>query len=65
MTMLKYACRDLGVDCDFVTTGAAVEEVKQKVFDHAGEVHADMLKGMNQDELAQLTTAVEGVIKPV
>ena len=63
--MLKFACRDLGVDCDFVATGATADEVKEKAFAHAGVVHADMLKAMNQDELAQLTTAVEGAIKPV
>ena len=63
--MLKFACRDLGVDCDFVTTGETAEGVKQKAFAHAGVVHADMLKAMNADELAQLTTAVEGAIKPV
>ncbi len=63
--MFTYACKDLGVDCDFVTTGATVEEVKEKVFAHASVVHADMLKAMNQDELAQLTKAVEANIKPV
>jgi predicted small metal-binding protein len=64
MAMLKYACRDLGVDCDFVTTGATAEEVKEKVFAHAGVVHADMMKAMNADELAQLSKAVDGAIKP-
>ena len=61
--MFKYGCRDVGVDCDYVVTGATFEEVKEKVFAHAGVVHADMLKGMSQEELGQLTTAVEGAIK--
>ena len=34
--MLKFACKDVGVDCDFVTTGENFEEVKQKAFAHAG-----------------------------
>ena len=63
--MFRYACRDLGVDCDYVVSGATAEEVKEKVFAHAGVVHAEMLKGMTKDELAQLTKAVEGAIKPV
>ena len=63
--MLKFACKDVGLECDFVATGSTAEEVKQKAFAHAGVVHADMLKGMSQDELAQLTTAVDGAIKPV
>ncbi len=62
--MFRYACKDVGVDCDFVTKGATVEEVKEKVFAHAGVVHADMLKAMNEDELAQLTKVVEANIKP-
>ena len=53
------------VYCDFVTTGETADEVKGKVFAHVGVVHADMLKAMNADELAQLTKAVEGAIKPV
>jgi len=44
--MFKYGCRDVGVDCDYVLTGAAFEEVKEKVFAHAGVAHAEMLKGM-------------------
>ena len=61
--MLKFACKDVGVDCDFVATGATTDEVKQKAFAHAGVVHADMLKTMNQDQMAQLTKAVEASIK--
>jgi predicted small metal-binding protein len=63
--MYQYACRDVGVDCDFVTTGATIDEVKEKAFAHAGVVHVDVMKNMNEDELAQLTKAVEAVIKPV
>jgi predicted small metal-binding protein len=65
MIMFRYGCRDLGVDCDYVITGTTFEEVKEKVFAHAGVVHAEMLKGMSQDQLAQLTTAVEEAIKLV
>ncbi len=61
--MYKYACRDLGVDCDYVVSGETTEEVKEKVFAHAGVVHAEMLKAMNKDEIAQMTIAVEKAIK--
>ena len=62
--MLKFACKDLGVPCDFVATGATVEEVKNAAFAHAGVVHAGMLKAMSDDEKAQMTKAVEASIKP-
>jgi len=32
-------CRDVGVDCDFVTSGATVEEVMQKAKEHACTDH--------------------------
>jgi hypothetical protein len=44
--------------------GATAEEVKGKAFAHAGVVHAEMLKTMNKDELAQLTKTVEAKILP-
>jgi len=62
--MLKFACKDVGLDCDFVATGSTVEEVKEKAFAHAGVVHADVLKGMNKDEMTQMTKSVEEKIKP-
>ncbi len=61
--MLKFACKDVGVDCDFVATGATVGEVKDKAFAHATVVHADVLKAMSEAEIAQLTKAVEASIK--
>ena len=64
MIMLKFACKDVGLECDFVATGATAEEVKQKAFAHAGVVHAGMLKNMNKDEMAKLTKTVEANIKP-
>jgi predicted small metal-binding protein len=32
-------CRDVGVDCDFVASGATVEEVMQKAKEHACTDH--------------------------
>jgi predicted small metal-binding protein len=63
--MFSYACRDLGADCDFVTTAESVEEVKKAVFAHAGVVHRDELAGLTPAQLAALEKAVEGAIKVV
>ncbi len=62
--MFKFACKDVGVDCNFVATGSTIEEVKKKAITHAGVAHADMMKGMSQAELEKLTKAVEASIKP-
>ena len=63
--MYQYACRDLGVDCDFVTTAETREEVKEATFAHAGVAHKDMLQSMTPEQLADLEKAVDGAIKTV
>jgi len=63
MSMLKFACKDVGMECDFVATGTTAAEVTEKAFAHAGVVHADMLKKMNEAEMAQMTKMVAASIK--
>ena len=63
--MLKFACKDAGVDCDFVATGETVEEVKEKAFAHAGVVHAEILKSMTEEQLAELAKTVEANIQTI
>ena len=62
--MKTFKCRELGMDCDFVATGNTVEEVTKKAFDHAGQVHADMLKTMSTpQQMAEMQKQVISVIK--
>ena len=61
--MYRFACRDVGVDCNFVTTARTVEETKNQAFAHAGVVHADLLKGLSKEDMAKMTGAVEASIK--
>lgn len=63
--MLKFACKDAGVDCDYVATGETVEAVKENAFAHAGVVHAEILKSMSQEQLAELTRTLEANVRPV
>ena len=63
--MLKFNCRDVGVDCDFVATGATIEEVRDQAFAHAAVVHADLMKAMSDDDKAKLAQAVDANIKTV
>jgi predicted small metal-binding protein len=62
--MLKFACKDAGVDCDYIATGETVEAVKENAFAHAGVVHAEILKSMSQEQLAELASVVEAKIQP-
>jgi predicted small metal-binding protein len=61
---MQFACRDMGMDCNFVATGSTVEEVKQKAMAHAQVVHADVLKTMSTPaQMAQMEKQLESVIK--
>lgn len=62
--MLKFACKDVGVDCAFVASGNSVEEVKQAAFTHAQVVHKDLLQSMTQEQLDELAKTVESNTKP-
>jgi len=62
--MYKYACRDIGADCDFSITGETPEKVKKAAFAHGNVVHKEMLESMTPDQLADLEKAVDGAIKP-
>lgn len=62
--MLKFACKEVGVDCSFIATGNTVEEVKQAAFAHAEVVHKEILQSMTLDQLENLAKTVEVNIKP-
>ncbi len=62
--MLKFACKDTGVDCDFVATRETVDEIKEKAFAHAGVVHAEILNSMTDEQKADLVKTLEANIKP-
>lgn len=62
--MLKFACKDAGVDCNFIATGDSVEEVKRAAFAHAEVVHKEILKSMTPEQLANLANTLEAKTKP-
>jgi predicted small metal-binding protein len=61
--MEKFACKNLGMDCDFVATGATKEEVMKKAMEHGGVVHADMMKGMTEEQMAEFGKKLEASIQ--
>jgi predicted small metal-binding protein len=63
--MYTFACRDVGVDCGFVAEGNTAEEAKEAAFAHAAVVHADMMKAMTPEQLAQLQQAVDANTRQV
>jgi len=61
--MEDFACKRLGLDCDYVVTGATKEEVMKKAMEHGGTVHADLMKGMTEEQLAQFAQKLEAAIQ--
>ena len=52
-----YTCRDVGVECDWATSGETEDEVMANIAAHAAEVHADI------ELTPELMDAVKAVIK--
>jgi predicted small metal-binding protein len=52
-----YTCRDVGVDCDWRTSGATEDEVMATISEHAAQVHPTI------ELTPDLVASVRGVIK--
>ena len=63
--MEKFACKNLGIDCNFVATGATKEEVFKKAMEHGGTVHADLMVGMTKEQSMQFAQRLEASIQTV
>jgi predicted small metal-binding protein len=60
--MFKFACKDIGMDCKFETTGPNTEIVMKNVMEHAQVVHKDMLAKMTPKELTDLNEKISSKI---
>jgi predicted small metal-binding protein len=63
--MEKFACKDLGIDCNSTATGATKEEVVQKAMAHGGVAHADLMKSMTKEQSAAFAKQLDAAIKTV
>lgn len=39
--LIRYSCKDMGLNCSFVVKGETLEEVTEKALQHVREKHAD------------------------
>ena len=62
--MKEFACKDMGMDCDFVATGETVEDVMQQAFAHAQVAHAAVVAEMSStpEKMAELQGVVASKI---
>lgn len=54
----KLACRDAGIDCDFVSTGDTKEEMMQTAGKHGKEVHGYTDEQLQDPEMMKKMDAV-------
>jgi predicted small metal-binding protein len=68
MIMIQYACKDMGLKCDFHVKGQTLDEVTKKALEHVREMHASDFNSMHtpaeietmQKALARSTRVVAG-----
>ena len=63
--MEKFACKNLGLDCEFEAHGATKEETLQKAMEHGNVVHAEMMKGMTEEQMKDFGQKLEASITSV
>ena len=63
--MESFACKSLGLDCDFVVSGSTKADVMTKAMEHGATVHADLMQNMTPEQSAQFARQLEEAIQPV
>jgi predicted small metal-binding protein len=61
--MMKFECKDMGMECDYVAAAATKEEVIDMAMAHAVEAHGDMLKDLSPEQTEVMNAQLESVIK--
>jgi len=48
--LIRYACKDMGLNCPFVIKGEALEDVTIKAFEHVRENHTNDFNSIETPE---------------
>jgi predicted small metal-binding protein len=63
--MQKFACKNIGLNCDYVAMSATKEETVKKAMEHGMKAHADLMKNMTADQSKQFAKRLEDSIQAV
>ncbi len=63
--MQKFACKDIGLQCDYITTGATKDEVIRKALQHGNTVHSDLMKKLSKEQAVKFAKDLEASIKTI
>jgi predicted small metal-binding protein len=57
--LIRYSCKDMGLNCLFVVKGETLDEVVKKALEHVREAHAsDFNNIVSPAEIDQMTQAL-------
>jgi predicted small metal-binding protein len=57
--IIKYACKDMGLNCTFTVKGATVEEVTRIALEHVREKHSENFNSIHSPaEIQQMEQAL-------
>ena len=57
--LIRYSCKDMGLNCSFTVKGKTVEEVTQKALEHVREQHANDFNNIHSPaEIEQMEQAL-------
>jgi len=57
--LIRYACKDMGLNCPFIVKGATLEEVTKQALEHVREKHADDFNSIrSQAEIEEMQKAL-------
>jgi predicted small metal-binding protein len=62
--MMKLACKDLGLNCDYVARGESKSEVLQAAMKHAITEHADITKNFTMDQSFEFLIDLDCLVQP-
>jgi predicted small metal-binding protein len=57
--MLKFECKELGTNCDYMAQGNILVEVKNDAMQHAQYVHKGLLSNMSHQQLTDLERTLQ------
>ena len=61
--MKGFCCRDLGLDCDFVTKGETGQVVVAAAYSHSVKHHTEIHEHMFADKATAVVIDMEAVLK--
>jgi predicted small metal-binding protein len=61
--MVKFKCRDMGMDCDYFANAGDLEEAMDMAITHTVETHTEILMDLTPTKTRELSAKLESLIR--